>query len=42
MVGKIDWSAIPILVELYGIEDVETFLAQLEAIKEHKRLISEV
>lgn len=41
MDGTIDWSAIPIIVDLYGIEDVEMFIAKLHAIREHKRLIQE-
>ena len=35
MGGLIDWQALPILVGLYGIEDVETFVAELVAIREH-------
>lgn len=35
MGGQIDWTALPIIVDLYGVEDVETFIAKLVAIREH-------
>lgn len=38
MGGQIDWSALPVIVELYGIDDVGVFIAKLDAIREHKRL----
>lgn len=41
MDGRIDWAAIPVIVDLYGIEDVEMFIDKLSAIREHVRLIKE-
>ena len=38
MGGQIDWAALPIIVELYGVCDVDLFIAQLDAIREHKRM----
>ncbi len=32
----IDYSALPALAEIYGINDVETLLIQLVAIRDHK------
>ena len=37
MGGTIDFAAIPYVCEIYGVEDVETMLADLVAIREHKR-----
>lgn len=31
---RIDYAAMPVLCEMYGIEDVETLIAQLVAIRE--------
>jgi hypothetical protein len=39
MGGQIDWAALPVIVELYGVEDVDLFIAKLDAIREHKRMI---
>lgn len=41
MGGMIDWTALPIVVELYGVEDVGLFISKLEAIREHVRMISD-
>ena len=35
MGGKLDWTALPLLVELYGIVDVPVFVAELVAIRDH-------
>jgi hypothetical protein len=35
MGNAIDWSALPLLVELYGIDDVEQLLVQLIVIRDH-------
>jgi hypothetical protein len=32
--GGIDWSALPIMVEMHGITDVETLVAELLAIRD--------
>lgn len=31
--GGIEWPAIPTIVEIFGITDVETFITQLVAIR---------
>ena len=41
MGNQIDWTALPIVVEIYGVEDVVLFISQLEAIREHLRMIGE-
>lgn len=41
MGGVIDWTALPIVVEIYGVEDVALFISKLEAIREHLRMIGE-
>lgn len=41
MGGMIDWAALPIVVEIYGIEDVPLFISKLEAIREHLRMVAE-
>jgi hypothetical protein len=33
--GGIDWTAIPYVVERFGIDDVDAFVSQLIAIREH-------
>lgn len=35
MGGCIDWAALDIIVELYGIEDVPLFISQLDEIRRH-------
>jgi hypothetical protein len=42
MGGQIDWAALPVIIELYGINDVEVFIAQLAAIRDHLRLKAEL
>lgn len=32
----LDWAAFPIMVERFGVTDVDVFMAQLVAIREHK------
>jgi hypothetical protein len=32
--GGIDWNALPILCELYGVQDVERLIFQLVTIRE--------
>lgn len=34
--GGLDWAALPFVVELYGIENVENFVRQLIAIRDHQ------
>ena len=38
MGGQIDWAAMPIMVELYDIQDPEIFIGELVAIREHLAL----
>ncbi len=35
IMSGIDWDALPLLCELYGVEDLELLIAQLVAIREH-------
>lgn len=37
MGGTLDWAALPWLVELLGIEDIELYVAQLCAWREYNR-----
>ncbi len=37
MGGQIDWSALPILAEIHGIDDIEMLSEQLIAIRSHQR-----
>jgi hypothetical protein len=32
--GGIDWDAMPVMVEMFGIDDVETFILNLVTIRE--------
>ena len=32
--GGIDWSALPVVAEILGIDDIETFVVQLVAIRD--------
>lgn len=32
--GGLDWQALPIVVEILGITDIETFITQLIAIRD--------
>lgn len=34
MGGRVDWPAVPILIDLYDVTDVETFLEALFAIRD--------
>lgn len=35
MDGRIDWAALPVVVEILGIHDVEAFLARLIAVRDY-------
>ena len=35
--GGLDWAALPVIVEMLGVEDVETFVVQLVALRDRKR-----
>lgn len=35
--GGIDWSALPLMVELYGVDDVPAFVQRLRAIRDGMR-----
>lgn len=35
--GGIDWAALPIVVEMLGIEDVDRLVRQLVTIREHRK-----
>lgn len=37
MEGQINWTALPILIEIYGIENVELLHSDLKAIREHMK-----
>jgi len=41
MDGQIDWAALPLLVEVYGVDDIEILLAELMAIRKHARMMAE-
>ncbi len=34
MGGMLDWSALPVLVDVYGVDDVETLIKQLTTIRD--------
>lgn len=34
MGGTIDWQALPLIVEMLGIDDVETFVHRLTAVRD--------
>ncbi|SEN70841.1 hypothetical protein SAMN05216404_106150 [Nitrosospira multiformis] len=34
MGGTLDWNALPILTEIYGVSDVEVLIAQLIAMRD--------
>lgn len=38
MGGQIEWTAVPLFVELYGVVDVDVFVAELVAIRQHFQL----
>jgi hypothetical protein len=35
--GGLDWVALPVVVEMLGVEDVEVFVQQLVAIRQFQR-----
>lgn len=35
MGGEINWAALPLLVEMLGVEDIDVFVDELAAIREH-------
>jgi hypothetical protein len=37
MGGQIEWSALPLLCEVYGIDDPDTHIHALVAIRDHVR-----
>lgn len=39
MGGEINWTALPILVELHGVLDVEKLIVCLIAIREHNQRV---
>lgn len=40
MGGQIDWSALPFLVELYGVHDPAVFVAELVAVREYVQRVN--
>lgn len=36
MGGVIDWAALPVLVAIHGVRDVETLVRALVVIREHR------
>jgi hypothetical protein len=41
LMSGIEWAALPIIAEIYGIEDFELFLRYLAAIRDHQSKRSE-
>lgn len=39
--GGLDWQALPIIAEMFGIDDIETFIVQLTTIRDWQRDQSE-
>lgn len=39
--GGLDWSALPVVVEMLGVRDVEGLVAELTAIREFKNRSSD-
>ena len=39
MMGGLDWTALPIVVDLLGVEDVETLVVQLTTLRDHPELL---
>lgn len=37
MGGEIDWAALPLLCEIYGVDDIEALVLGLVAIREFQR-----
>lgn len=37
MGGEINWQALPILCEVYGVMDVDIFIHQLVALRNHQQ-----
>jgi hypothetical protein len=37
MGGEIDWAALPVIAEMFGIDDVEELIVQLVEIREFSR-----
>lgn len=40
MGGQIDWSALPFLVEMYGIRDPEKFVSELVAVRDYVQRVN--
>jgi hypothetical protein len=34
MGGALDWSALPVVAEMLGVDDIETFVVRLAAIRD--------
>ena len=41
MNGTIEWAALDLMVELYGVTDVETFINELIAVRNHANRMAE-
>ena len=37
MGGEVNWTALPVIAEMFGITDVECFLARLTALRDHQQ-----
>lgn len=37
MMGGLDWQALPIVAEIHGITDIESFIVQLVTIRDWQR-----
>lgn len=35
--GALDWSALPVMIEMLGVKDIESFITQLSAIRDFKQ-----
>lgn len=40
MMGGIEWGALPTIVEILGVEDIELLIRQLGAIREHQHKVA--
>lgn len=37
----IDWAALPVVAEMFGIDNIEAFLARLLAVRDHVRALAQ-
>ena len=41
MDGHIDWAALPLMVEIYDVDNVEILIAELVSIRKYMRMVAE-